>query len=454
MSSRPVNPRRGTGPRPVPRKLKRPRGTPGSLVISTVIHCLLLLLLGWGSTQQVGKDEVKLTEISYIEERYGAEVAKKVTLVPEKLPMIKKEEPPKREGSLFAKEKPQPKIKQAPPVLAQAAMAPDLSQIPVPKPKPKDQPSPFQAPQLKSRNRTVTPPPQMAPKVEAESVVLASGLDPGPQAQRQRSETVSLNGKVLVGKKPTGNQPAFRLAADDEQSLASAGLTLVVPSGGSTQGHPELVGGSLPQGKQAYQNQLPSGNLVKGNSSQERLTSLASITVAGPGDGEGTGSLAPTSMPTPTAGKGLISRGGRDAISRGGSLRGKIKSNEKPLGDVIKKIAEPKSREQEQTPAKQTKQGGKGVSMTLSGPILGRDIISSTAPPYPLQAKQRGWQGTVSVYFTVNADGTIAKVMTEQASPYQILDQAAKDCISQWRFSALPDAAEQWGVLTIVFRLN
>ena len=44
-----------------------------------------------------------------------------------------------------------------------------------------------------------------------------------------------------------------------------------------------------------------------------------------------------------------------------------------------------------------------------------------------------------------------------QASAHHVLNEAAQAALRQWRFSALPakDAqVEQWGILTIVFRLQ
>ena len=45
--------------------------------------------------------------------------------------------------------------------------------------------------------------------------------------------------------------------------------------------------------------------------------------------------------------------------------------------------------------------------MTAIVDILGREILASPAPEYPPAAKQQGWLGTVSVYFTVRPDGSI-----------------------------------------------
>ncbi|MBM4119044.1 energy transducer TonB, partial [bacterium] len=164
----------------------------------------------------------------------------------------------------------------------------------------------------------------------------------------------------------------------------------------------------------------------------------------------------------PGRGAGLISRGGSDAVTRGGSLlqRG-------AAGEARAAPAPPRTIESDRPAVAATAlpapaggdtgaQSQRDVSMTLSGPILDREVLASQAPGYPPAAKQQGWQGTVSVYFTVRPDGSVKKVLVEQASPHQVLDEAARRCLEHWRFSPLPAGAtaEQWGVLTIVFRLR
>jgi len=62
--------------------------------------------------------------------------------------------------------------------------------------------------------------------------------------------------------------------------------------------------------------------------------------------------------------------------------------------------------------------------------------------------------GGVSVYFTVRPDGSVNKILIEKASAHQVLDEAAKRCLAQWRFSPLDGKAEQWGVLTVIFKLR
>ncbi len=431
---------------PGPDRRRPPSGSRVSFLISLALHVAVILLLGIGGVQKA-KDEIKLTEISYIEERYGEEVAKKVTVAPEKLAaMVPEDEPePLREGSIFAKED---KTPPPPPVMAaQMASVP----LPAPKPRPVAAPNPFAEAELKSRSRSR--PGISAPRVEAEDVLLSAGLTDSPRSVRQTSEEVNLDGEVLVGRQSRLDEAAlFEVEAGDGPSIAGAALTLTVPEGGIAEGHPDLVGGSLADGKRAYRGDLPSGHLVATDAGRDRITALASIQTTGPGEGAG---ILGGEVAEPSHGKGLVSRGGRDAISRG-SLGPRGNGASRPAEALTRAIAPPKpaENETEAAPAQRSAAEEKGVSMTLSGPILGREVLASRPPEYPIEAKQQGWQGSVSVYFTVKADGSIKKVFVEKASPYQVLDQAAKRCLDSWRFSPEPDAAEQWGVLTIVFRLH
>lgn len=418
-----------------------------SFAISLVLHLGVILLLGIGAATQVSED-LKLTEIAYLEERYGEEVAKKVTVAPEKLaPAPTETEKPEkieREGSLFAKAKPE---RERPQLLgADMASLP----LPAPKPKPKDLPNAFEAQPLKSRSRRAADP--TLPRVNSEQVLLSAGLTDAPRQLRQTSEEVNLAGDVLVGRtsRLTESQ-LFEIEAGDSPAMAGSNLTLSVPEGGLATGHPDLVGGSLTEGKKAYQGDLPDGHLVSRGDGQGRVTALAGIQVEGP---SGSGSvILGAEAAEPLRGKGLVSRGGTGAVNRGVlKPRG---SGEPATQAVTETIKAPEPGRKDSAPAvAELKQEGDGVSMTLSGPILGREILASRPPLYPPEARQRGWQGSVSVYFTVRADGTLSKIFIEKASPYQPLDQAAKQCLADWRFSPIAGNAEQWGVLTIVFRLR
>ena len=422
-----------------------------SLVISTALHLALFLLLG-GFTAHQRAEARKLTEISYIEERYGEAVAKKVSLAPEKLapPSLTAAQAPSLEGSIFAKGEATGRPPQ-----------PELKAPPAPVPAPANAANPFAAPLLKSRTRRDTAP--ALPRVSDDQILLSAGLTDNPRRVMMGSEDVDLKGQVLVGRKSRLNDEAlFEVAGEDGPALASGALTLAVPTGGLAGGHPDLVGGTLAEGKEAYRGELPGGNLVTRDGSRDRLTALASLQVAGPGGSGAPGSaLAGAGPVAPSAGTGLVSRGGSDAVSRGGGLKPRAESSARTAEAIARSIEPERSAPTAAAAAAPAEAGAggkaeQGVSMTLSGPILDREILASQAPAYPQTAKQQGWQGTVSVYFTVLPDGTIKKVLVEQASPHQVLDEAAKRCLANWRFSPLPAGAtaEQWGVLTIVFRLR
>jgi len=325
----------------------------------------------------------------------------------------------------------------------------DMASVPLPKPIARET-NPFEAKRLESRRRSASA--SIAPKVEPDQVLLSAGLSQPPREMRIASEEVALNGKVLVGRKSRLPETVEFQVDEGDVSLAGSAMTLALPSGGVAEGHPELVGGELLAGREAYRGDLPAGHLVA-KSGRDRLLALAEIDVGSSAPGVAGSELGTAALLEPTAGKGLVSRGGSDAISRGVLRPGPaLRQQEEPLARTMKP---PSPSRAEEAPAEARRvEDEDGVSMTLSGPILDRAILVSRSPSYPEKATQRGWQGTVSIYFTVRPDGTINKILTEKASTHQVLDEAAGRCLRDWRFSPVEGAADQWGVLTIVFRLR
>lgn len=55
-------------------------------------------------------------------------------------------------------------------------------------------------------------------------------------------------------------------------------------------------------------------------------------------------------------------------------------------------------------------------------------------PVYPLQAKKRGFEGTVVLEVLVTKEGNAGKVSVFQSSSYFLLDQAAVSSVKKWRF--------------------
>lgn len=139
----------------------------------------------------------------------------------------------------------------------------------------------------------------------------------------------------------------------------------------------------------------------------------------------------------------------------GGGLQGRARRD--PAKDVADVLPEDKPTGDELEPA-EVNVGGKGVSMSISGEISGRDIVKAVPPVYPDEAKAKGWEGAVAVHFTVLPNGTVKdNVYIEQAAAHHALNQAAMAAIKKWTFSPLEKGkaqVEQWGILTIVFRLQ
>jgi TonB family protein len=202
------------------------------------------------------------------------------------------------------------------------------------------------------------------------------------------------------------------------------------------------------------------GGGLSQNSRQTYAAPEAALAPAGPGGGQ-LGSKGVLDVTGPS-GAGHTSNGrktildyGENGGGRGGSLagRGRLAEPEPTTEIVQQKAAEPANRQVAEVTLDNT-----GVGMTISGQISGRKILQSVAPEYTELARRKGWEGVVAVHFTVLADGRVKdNTYFDQTSVHRDLNQMAIDAIKQFRFAALPAdqaAVEQWGVITIVFRLN
>jgi TonB family protein len=94
---------------------------------------------------------------------------------------------------------------------------------------------------------------------------------------------------------------------------------------------------------------------------------------------------------------------------------------------------------------------------TLAGPVADRPLISYRVPRYPDWAKKEGVEGSVELYFVVLPNGKVKEnVMVQRTSGFQDFDWRATQAILAWRFEPLDDpaAGEQWGTITLHFRLS
>jgi protein TonB len=69
------------------------------------------------------------------------------------------------------------------------------------------------------------------------------------------------------------------------------------------------------------------------------------------------------------------------------------------------------------------------------GIVMAAGVIKGAKPDYPLTARKQGLEGTVHLRVTVSADGRVTSVTIVETSGHAILDRAARDGVSRWRFS-------------------
>jgi len=62
------------------------------------------------------------------------------------------------------------------------------------------------------------------------------------------------------------------------------------------------------------------------------------------------------------------------------------------------------------------------------------EYLGGEKPPYPKRAERNGWEGTVVLNLSINANGEVEKVGIAKTSGYELLDQQARASVSAWRF--------------------
>lgn len=453
--------------------IDRSRQTGGSLAASTGLHVLLLLLL----TFLVGREAAErwtgdeLTEIAYIEARYGEDVAEKVklkALKPEGLggPGITTES--------AVKPRPEPAVAEAavPDRTPEPVAAPTLEprkQLAAP-PKLEPQAAPVQKPQLAAAEVVDLAPTTVPAREMAQAAQLEARTAPLPSKRVVDTEKLarSLAGDVTEtvaslprpattapkmefapqnsglqnrgGRAPTGNEPVV------------AATTSTTRTGGAVAGaEAALAGGGLSQrgAAPAAAPGLQRPALARGNAGGGSGAIIADV--SGPAAGSGGG--------VQSGRKTILDYGEGNGGSGSGSLVGRRGRLAEPAArrDIVA-TAEAAASEPQPRVAEAKLDAEKGVGMTITGQIAGRKIVHRVAPQYSEQARRQGWEGAVAVHFTVLPDGRVKdNVYFEQTSVHRDLNQAAMAAIRQFRFAALPTsqaAVEQWGVITIVFRLN
>lgn len=80
-------------------------------------------------------------------------------------------------------------------------------------------------------------------------------------------------------------------------------------------------------------------------------------------------------------------------------------------------------------------------------------LIHRVEPEYPRRAIQQRLNGSVTVAFTVEPDGSVSDPVVTKAEPHRgIFDDAAMRAVLKWKFKPIP--ASQQTSVTLVFNLN
>lgn len=130
---------------------------------------------------------------------------------------------------------------------------------------------------------------------------------------------------------------------------------------------------------------------------------------------------------------------------------------QRKLQELSQEVAA-ESKERRSLPREEEPTSNIGVTVRISGQISNRRIIRSISPEYPEDARKGGIEGVVSLHLTVMPDGSIKdNVYVEETSGHRSLDRVAMRAVKEWLFAPLaPDVAqvEQWGIITVVFKLQ
>ena len=449
--------------------MSRKAATTGGFVTSFALHGALFLFLVLVLRMSVDKVDVvmdELTEIAYIEERYGEDVAKQVRMKtqpivaePEKAKPAAEavvEEPTVEEVKPVEVTPPEPVLKSKKKLTS--LKPPTLASKPVLQSKPMDIDAPrlTQAQQKQFRDVTSKSLDSKAfadanmPKLDTSNLrnvgALAADVN-SPSLQSKQSQTPAFESgnMALVGRKSKTDLSEVDFEVSDSGSSGGGRMAMKLATGGVEGGNAALVGGRLEEGQTVWQGSVD--ELVQVAQSNERAKAV--VDVAEP---------ALQSKSADTGRRTMLDYG-----SGNDGARGSLKGGKRPaLAEAsnamsIAAVDDAKPQEQPQTLAEELPKGGKGVAMTISGQIQGRKIVKSTLPVYSEEAKTKGWEGVVAVHFTVMPDGRVKEnLYFEQTSPHRDLNRAAMDAISQFVFESLQGAerVEQWGVITIVFRLS
>ncbi|PID80763.1 hypothetical protein CSB20_05790 [bacterium DOLZORAL124_64_63] len=438
--------------------IDRSRSTGGGMGASLVLHATVLLLLSLLAGRQAIQQNTapELTEISYLETLPGEDVTTKVK---EEVGSTKVEKPElpgtgiETRSAMKPQEAPAPAP--APKVETPAPVKAELPQVPEPvrRSEPKADIAAVAAP-APSAKKPMAQVPEAKMLAQATPRPASRRISAPDAATRAATQVVAEGATLVSAPRQTSTQTFQPKEAGLKRrtgTIAAGADVIAADTGGRREaGLAEASATLAAGGLQGRENRKQSTFAMAGASLQSSR-------------GRGGGGVADVAGPaTASTGRGGSGKGRRTILDygsggggRGGALKGKGRLAEPTATPVEAAPATDSSAGQQVAEAGMDKLDG---NMTITGQIQGRQILRSVPAEYSDQARRKGWEGVVAVHFTVLADGRVKDNMYfEQTSVHRDLNQAAMAAIRKFRFAPLPAdqaAVEQWGVITIVFRLN
>jgi TonB family protein len=83
--------------------------------------------------------------------------------------------------------------------------------------------------------------------------------------------------------------------------------------------------------------------------------------------------------------------------------------------------------------------------------------VENPKPPYPLEAKNKAYEGKVLLQVEVLSNGRVGEIFVKESSGYDVLDQSALDTVKKWRFIPARKggiAIPCWVNIPITFKLK
>ena len=84
-------------------------------------------------------------------------------------------------------------------------------------------------------------------------------------------------------------------------------------------------------------------------------------------------------------------------------------------------------------------------------------FVYQPTPAYPEEARQQGWEGTVTLALELRADGTVGDVQVARSSGHEILDTAAQETAKTWKHAPVTQEGEpvtRWAEINLTFTLD